>query len=199
MSNILAGKKLIDEVIKYAFEKKAENVTVIDVRGLSAPCEYFVTMTADSIPHLKAVSENIDSGIRRRSEPATRPSHIEGVRVSEWVVIDYFDVIVHIMTPRQKAYYDIEGRWDAGKITTVQDVLEIKPTKEVVKKVAKKTVKKAVKKVAKKAVEKVAKKVVKKAVKKVAKKAVKKTVKKAVKKVVKKVAKKAVKKTVKKK
>ena len=197
MEEILKGKKLIDEVVTYAFEKKAQNIVVIDVQGLTAPCNYFVVMSAESMPHLKALSENIDSGIRRRSDPSIKPSHLEGARVSEWVVIDYFDVIVHIFTPKQREYFDIEGRWIEGVFSKREDDIV---TKKVAKKAAKKVVKITEKKAVKKTVKKVAKKAVKKAVKKVVKKvAIKKVVKKTVKKVAtKKVAKKVVKKAVKK-
>lgn len=118
------SKKLALRCCELADNKKAENLLVLDVRKLSSVTDYFVIASGTSQPHLRAIVEEITS--RLRDEDDLRPARSEGMGNGSWVVLDYFDVIVHVMHAETRARYDLEGLWGDAK--------EVKPSKPRAKK-----------------------------------------------------------------
>jgi ribosome-associated protein len=110
------SKKLALLCREFADNKKAENILVLDVRKLSSVTDYFVLASGTSQPHLRAIVEEIHSKLR--DEHDLRPMRTEGATNESWVVLDYFDVIVHVMHTETRARYDLEGLWgDAKKVS----------------------------------------------------------------------------------
>ncbi len=110
------SKKLALLCRELADNKKAENLVVIDVRKLSSVTDYFVIASGSSQPHLRAIVEEITSNLRDDHE--MRPARTDGTTSGSWVVLDYFDVIVHVMHAETRARYDLEGLWgDAKKVS----------------------------------------------------------------------------------
>lgn len=110
------SKKLALLCRELADNKKAENILVLDVRKLSSVTDYFVIASGTSQPHLRAIVEEITSKLRDDHE--LRPARAEGATGGSWVVLDYFDVIVHVMHTEARARYDLEGLWgDAKKVS----------------------------------------------------------------------------------
>ena len=98
-----------------ADNKKAENTLVLDVCKLSSVTDFFVIVSGSSQPHLRAIVEEITSKLR--DEHGLRPTRMEGATNTSWVVLDYFDVIVHVMHTETRARFDLEGLWgDARKV-----------------------------------------------------------------------------------
>ena len=113
------SKKLAQLCRELAENKKAENIVVIDVRKLSSVTDYFVLASGTSQPHLRAIVEEISSKLR--DDYDLRPSRAEGAASGTWVVMDFFDVIVHVMHTETRARYDLEGLWgDAKKLTSAK-------------------------------------------------------------------------------
>lgn len=109
------SKKLAQLCWEYADNKKAENIVVLDVRELSSVTDYFVICSGTSEPHLRAISDEISD--RLRSEHDLRPRAIDGTLQTAWLVMDYFDVIVHVMRKDVREKYDLEALWgDAAKV-----------------------------------------------------------------------------------
>jgi len=185
-----------------ALEKKAEDVRILDLTKLDTVTDYFVICTGEVNQQVRAIANHIERSARESlGEKAT---HKEGMSSSNWVLIDFVDVVVHVFRPSYRDYYRLEDLWSDAGVIEVRDgeeLVMIASLGKAVKKAAKKAVKKkAVKKKAatKKSVKKSAKKAKKKAPgTAVSRTRPKKTVKKVVKKVVKKDSKKVVKKTVK--
>lgn len=99
----------------FAENKKAENVVVLDVRKLTQMTDYFVFATGSSVPHVRAIVDEITEKLRDVHH--TRARAVDGVISSSWIVIDYSDVIVHVMREETRQHYDIEGLWsDAPKV-----------------------------------------------------------------------------------
>src|SRR5580700_6629973 len=92
-----------------AENRKAENVVVLDVRELSSVTDYFVVASGTSEPHLRAITDEITEKLR--DEYHLRPRAVDGALHTHWVVLDYFDVIVHIMRTDLRARYNLEGLW----------------------------------------------------------------------------------------
>lgn len=94
---------------KEADEIHAEDIVVLDLRGISNLADYFVICTATSVPHLKAVARDV----RHKTEEALgeKPRSTEGDASSLWVVIDYVDVVVHIFHEEMREIYRLEDLW----------------------------------------------------------------------------------------
>ncbi|MCX8090160.1 MAG: ribosome silencing factor [Verrucomicrobiae bacterium] len=100
---------------RLADQKKAENLVVLDVRKLSSITDYFVIASGTSEPHLRAILEEITE--RLREDYGVRPRAVDGTVQGAWVVLDFFDVIVHVMRADVRARYDLEGLWgDAPRV-----------------------------------------------------------------------------------
>ena len=100
---------------KLADNKKAENVVILDVRELSSVTDYFVIASGTSEPHLRAIVDEITD--RLREDAGLRPKAVDGTIRAAWVVLDYFDVIVHVMKHDVRERYDLEGLWnDAPRV-----------------------------------------------------------------------------------
>jgi len=98
-----------------ADDRKAENLVVLDVRKLSSVTDYFVVATGTSEPHLRAIVEEITGKLR--DDHGIRPSSTDGALRTAWVVLDFFDVIVHVMKTEVRELYDLEGLWgDAPRV-----------------------------------------------------------------------------------
>jgi len=127
------SKKLALLCRDLADNKKAENIVVLDVCKVSSVTDYFVIASGTSQPHLRAIVEEISGKLR--DEHDIRPRAVDGSSQGAWVVLDYFDVIIHVMHADVRARYDLEGLWgDAAKVKPAK----ARPAKKVVKKTAKK-------------------------------------------------------------
>ena len=100
---------------EFADNKKAEGIVILDVRELSSVTDYFVIVTGTSEPHLRAILDELTDKLR--DEHRVRPRAVDGTAHGAWVVLDFFDVIVHIMRADVRERYDLEGLWgDAPQV-----------------------------------------------------------------------------------
>jgi ribosome-associated protein len=98
-----------------ADNKKAENIVILDVRELSSVTDYFVIASGTSEPHLRAIVDEITDKLR--DDENLRPRAVDGTFHAAWVVLDYFDVIVHVMRQDIRDRYDLETLWgDAPRL-----------------------------------------------------------------------------------
>ena len=105
-----SSQSLLEEIIQLAFEKKAQNLILLDLRGLSYLSDYFIVCNGTSEPQVKAIVDNIRKGT------SFKPKHLEGYTNKKWVSLDYFDIIVHVFDEQGRNYYAIENIWaDAPK------------------------------------------------------------------------------------
>ena len=108
-------KKLALLCREFADNKKAENITILDVRKLSSVTDYFVIASGSNEPHLRAIVDEITDKLR--DDHGLRPHAVDGTIHAAWVVMDYFDVIVHVMRRDTRERYDLEGLWgDAARV-----------------------------------------------------------------------------------
>jgi len=98
-----------------ADNKKAEDIVILDVREVSSVTDYFVIASGSSEPHLRAIVDEITDKLRQDHD--VRPKAIDGTLHTAWIVLDYFDVIVHVMRTDVRNRYDLETLWgDAPKV-----------------------------------------------------------------------------------
>lgn len=111
----MESKKLALLCRDLAENKKAENVVILDVSEISTVTDYFVIATGSSEPHLRAIMNEMTS--RLLDEHNLKPRAIDGHLQTAWQVLDFFDVIVHIMRDDVRQKYDLETLWrDAPKV-----------------------------------------------------------------------------------
>jgi ribosome-associated protein len=109
------SRKLALLCCELADNKKAEDITILDVRKLSSITDYFILASAMSEPHLRAVVDEIRDKLRTDCD--LRPRAVDGTLKAAWLVLDYFDVIVHVMRTDVRERYDLEGLWgDAPRV-----------------------------------------------------------------------------------
>ena len=105
-----SSQSLLEEIIQLAFEKKAQDLILLDLRGLSYLSDYFIVCNGTSEPQVKAIVDNIRKGT------SFKPKHLEGYTNKKWVLLDYFEIIVHVFDEQGRNYYAIENIWaDAPK------------------------------------------------------------------------------------
>jgi len=118
-SRSLAGKKLVDLVVSSAQEKLAEKIVIIDHRKSASTADYFVICESSTGVQNGAIADSI---VDACSEKGTRPWHQEGNDEGRWILLDFSDVVVHIMLPELRQFYDLEKLWSTGIRTDVPDV-----------------------------------------------------------------------------
>lgn len=104
-------------------EKKAKNLSALSVGDLTVLTEYFVIATATSSTHVRALADEVEDKLKLQG---VEPHHIEG-RSTGWIVLDYRSVIVHVFTPDQREFYNLDKMWSDA---TALDLTEILDTPE---------------------------------------------------------------------
>lgn len=109
------GQQLAETVASLAWQKKAEDIVILDLRGLSNITDYFVICSGTSKPHLKAIRTEVKAKLRDQSGVAA--SSADGEPESQWMVLDYGDVIVHIFHRSRRDFFALEDLWsDAPRV-----------------------------------------------------------------------------------
>jgi len=108
---------LVRRAIALIEEKKGERVVVIDLSDVSIPTGFFVIAGADNPAHMKAIASNLMSGFPQKV------LHREGLSERRWVVLDYGDIVVHLLEKEARKFYDIEALWadhivDSGQLAS---------------------------------------------------------------------------------
>jgi ribosome-associated protein len=95
-------------IAKAGLDKKAEDVTVLDVRGLTSYADYFVVMTADSERQASAIADHVEDTMKQLGVSKV---NVEGYETGRWILVDYGDVVAHVMSKESRGFYDLEGLW----------------------------------------------------------------------------------------
>lgn len=111
---------LLDAIVEGMKEKKAKNITIINLIGLEhRVADYFVICDADSNTHVNAISDALEECVMKNTKE--RPYHSEGKQNGEWILVDYVNIVAHIFMRETREFYNIEGLWADGEITHIQD------------------------------------------------------------------------------
>jgi ribosome-associated protein len=102
----------IDRAVKAAEDKKALDVVVLDLREIAAFTDYFVICSGQSSRQVKAIADNVEEALRKTH---VRPAHIEGYEHADWVLLDYFDFIVHVFNRETRLFYALDRLWGSAR------------------------------------------------------------------------------------
>lgn len=96
------------QAAELAGDRKARDILVMDLRGISNATDYFLIASGTSDMHVRSVAEHI---IQKLKDNGVRPNHVEGLKGGRWVLIDYVDFVVHVFHPDARAFYQLERLW----------------------------------------------------------------------------------------
>lgn len=112
---------LVDAIVQGLQEKKGKNIVVVDLTGIpDTICGYFVIATGGSPSQIQALARSV--GDKALELAHQKPLAVDGLHYSQWLAMDYADVIVHILLPEERAFYDIEHLWADAELTRVPDL-----------------------------------------------------------------------------
>ncbi len=109
--------ELVHLINRAVADKKAEDIVVLDVRGLSSLTDYFIIMSGRSTRHVQGLAEGIGAELgKKRVKEATTEGLTEGL----WVLLDYLDVVVHIFYRDEREFYNLEGLWHDAPMVEIE-------------------------------------------------------------------------------
>ena len=114
-------KKQVSEAISACQEKKADEITVLELeQGSGAFTDYFVVCSGTNPRQIQAISDEVELRLKRAG---LYPNNIEGYKEAEWVLLDYFDFVVHVFSESARKYYDLERLWKSAKKLELKDLV----------------------------------------------------------------------------
>jgi ribosome-associated protein len=99
---------VLERATELAADRKAVDMLVMDLRGISNATDFFLIASGTSDMHVRAIAENIIEELKSEGQ---RASHVEGLRAGRWVLIDYIDFVVHVFHPGAREFYQLERLW----------------------------------------------------------------------------------------
>lgn len=91
-----------------AADRKATDMLVLDLRGISNATDYFFLASGTSDTHVKSIADHIIDELKKQG---VRPAHVEGLRTARWILLDYVDFVVHVFHPSAREFYQLERLW----------------------------------------------------------------------------------------
>ena len=112
---------LITVILKGIDDVKGEDIQLLDLRGIdNTVCDYFIICSGNSNTQVNAISGSVQKVVSK--ELKDKPWHVEGQNNSEWILMDYVNVVVHVFQKHVREFYDIESLWGDAKITQISPV-----------------------------------------------------------------------------
>ncbi len=121
------SKRLARQLAKYALEKKADKILIMDLRKLTTMTDFFVVCSADSEVQVKSICDHIEFKMKKRKMKALNR---EGYTNSKWVLLDYIDTIVHIFHRDTRDFYSLETLWGDAKFEEISEEPEAVSSQE---------------------------------------------------------------------
>lgn len=103
---------------QHCLEKRAEDVQVLDLRGLTSATDFFVIATGQSDTQIRGIANHVQEQLGAQD---WHPWHVEGMAPAQWVLLDYVDFVVHIFHPEARAFYQLERLWGDARTDQVEE------------------------------------------------------------------------------
>jgi ribosome-associated protein len=102
----------IDLAVRAAGDKKAEELVVLDLRTAAGFTDYFVVCSGTNARQVRAIADAVTEAL---AGEGVKPAHVEGYKRGEWILLDYFDFIVHVFAPETRMFYGLERLWGSAE------------------------------------------------------------------------------------
>jgi len=112
-------QKIAKKISQLMLEKKALDIKLINVKGLTSLTDYFINCSSESDPQTKAIKNHIERILSK--EFKLKPLHVEGFENLRWILMDYVNIVVNIFHAQEREYYDIERLWADADIKIIKD------------------------------------------------------------------------------
>lgn len=113
------NSKIFKTIIKAIEDKKGEDIVCLDLRKIhEAVADFFIVCTATSSPQCKAIADNIDDEVSKVC--GERPYKQEGYQSQQWILIDYVNIVIHVMQPATRSFYKLEDMWSDAEISKIE-------------------------------------------------------------------------------
>ncbi len=106
----------VTAVINAVRDKKADDVIALDLRTADAFTDFFIVCTGHNRRQVQAIADGVEMALKAKK---VRPTHIEGYDRGEWILLDYFDFVVHVFSPTSRAFYGLERLWGNAQPLTL--------------------------------------------------------------------------------
>jgi ribosome-associated protein len=116
----------VAEAVRAAAGKKATDIVVLDIRKAAGFTDYFVICTGQSTRQIRAIADAVEDGLAREH---VKPAHVEGYQRAGWILLDYFDFVVHVFTEQTRAFYGLERLWGNASTVDLHTILPPEPAR----------------------------------------------------------------------
>ena len=107
---------LVKIIVKALDEKKSEDIKTLDISNVSVMADYFIIASGSNVNQVHAMADFVEEKLAKEG---IKPSHIEGYRNANWILMDFGDLIVHIFDDESRSFYDLERIWKGGKVINI--------------------------------------------------------------------------------
>lgn len=115
----MTSKELVKQAVLALEDKKAGNIKIIDIREISAMADYFVIADGKNKNQIQAMCDNVQEYMHKAG---ARLKNQEGYSNGGWILIDYYDIIVHVFSEEERSFYDLEHVWRDGNIISPEEL-----------------------------------------------------------------------------
>jgi len=102
----------VQHAVQAARDKKAIDIQVLDLRALDSFTDYFVICSGQNVRQVQAIADAVEDSLRKAQ---VKPAHVEGFARAEWVLLDYFDFVVHVFSSQRREFYALERLWGSAE------------------------------------------------------------------------------------
>jgi ribosome-associated protein len=102
-------RQLARTAAEEAIERKGSDVVLLDLRGLTSATDWFVIVSGESDIQVRSIAERVEERLARELD--AKPWHVEGLKQTRWVLLDYVDFVVHVFHREARTFYDLERLW----------------------------------------------------------------------------------------
>ena len=113
------AKEMVKIAVKASEDKKAEDVKIIDIGGVSTIADYFIIANGNNQNQLQAMRDAVEEDLYKAGYPVKQ---VEGNSNSSWILMDYTDIIVHVFSKEDRLFYDLERIWKDGKEISIDEL-----------------------------------------------------------------------------
>ncbi len=111
------SKKMVEKIVSVMEEKKAKDISIIDIQSITEIADYFVICSGTSTTHIKTIADELDFKL---AEVGMEAHHKEGYDSARWILLDYGDVVIHVFHQEDRGFYNLERLWSDGELINIR-------------------------------------------------------------------------------